>query len=170
MSIFRFFIAILLINSSLSAVIYLNEPPNFHPKIEIVGCFLEYKDEILLLHRQNNKTHGNTWAIPGGKVEKGETPLQAVIREASEETQFDLTKQKITYLGKVFINDTKIDFIYHMFQCHPIEDPGSVKISFIEHKGFTWVTPKDALKMNLMPDEDPCIRLIYGDCLEKKLE
>lgn len=45
-------------------------------------------------------------------------------------------------------------------------NPGDVKIRFAEHKGFTWVTAQDALLMNLMPDEDDCIKLIYPDVMK----
>ncbi len=48
-----------------------------------------------------------------------------------------------------------------MMRSKPTEHPGNVKIHFDSHKGFTWVTAADALKMDLMSDEDPCIRLIY---------
>jgi hypothetical protein len=44
----------------------------------------------------------------------------------------------------------------------PIDHPGDVKINFKEHKGFTWVTPKDALKMDLITDEDICIEICFG--------
>ena len=48
-----------------------------------------------------------------------------------------------------------------MFRTKLQGDPGAVKIDFNEHKGFTWVTPSDALKMDLLKDEDSCIKLIY---------
>jgi 8-oxo-dGTP pyrophosphatase MutT (NUDIX family) len=141
--------------------IYLEKPNDFHPKIEVVGCFLEYEDKILLLHRQDHSSQGNLWGIPGGKLEALETPLNTAIRETFEETGFDISKQQIIDLGSVYIKYPNFDYIYHMIKCKPIEHPGNVKITFNEHKGFTWVTPKDALKMNLMLDEDACIELIY---------
>lgn len=145
----------------LNGAIYLEKPNNFNPKIEVVGCFLEYEDKILLLHRQEHTSQGNLWGIPGGKLEKLETPLNAAIRETLEETGFDILKQPISDLGKVYIKYPTFDYIYYMIKCKPVELPGSVKITFNEHKGFTWVTPDDALKMNLMLDEDDCIKLIY---------
>lgn len=60
------------------------------------------------------------------------------------------------------IKEQKLDLIYHMVRCKDLENPQDVKIHFIEHKGFTWVTPQDALTMHLMPDEDACIALVYG--------
>jgi 8-oxo-dGTP diphosphatase len=155
-------LALLIVFPSIAySKIYLDEPSDFDPKIEVVGCFLEFQDQILLLHRQDNKSQGNLWGIPGGKLEKNESPIEAAIRETMEETGFDLSKQEITYLGKVYIKYPNFDYIYHMIKTCPTEHPGDVIITFNEHKGFTWVTPQDALQMHLMLDEDDCIKLIY---------
>lgn len=155
------FIFILLVPFLLNGTVYLEKPLEFLPKIEVVGCFLEHDDQILLLHRQDHVSQGNLWGIPGGKLEKGETPIEAAKRETLEETGFDISKQSIVYLGHVYIKYPNFDYIYHMIKCQPTEHPGNVKINFKEHKGFTWVTPQDALKMHLMLDEDTCIKLIY---------
>jgi len=58
---------------------------NFHPSIEVAGCYCEYEDKILLLKRTPHKHQGDTWGIPGGKLDEGETPQIAVIREVFEE-------------------------------------------------------------------------------------
>ena len=124
----------------LNGTIYIEKPNEFNPKIEIIGCFLEYGDKILLLHRQDHTSQGNLWGIPGGKLEKSETPVNAAIRETMEETGFDISKQNIIDLGKVYIKYPKFDYIYHMIKCRPTELPGNVKITFKEHKGFTYLT------------------------------
>lgn len=153
---------ILLLTANLSAEIYLTPTPQFKPKIEIAAVFIENDGLILLLHRQKNKSQGNKWGIPGGKVDKGETPLAAAIREIHEETGYDISKQLVENLGTVYIEYNEKDhFVYHMFRTQLKDHPGAVKIDYHEHKGFTWVTPEDALKMDLLQDEDPCFRLIY---------
>ncbi len=154
----------LLLVSSLSASVYLEKPADFNPKAEIVGCcYLHYQDKILLLHRQDFKSEGNRWGIPGGKLNKSEPLIEAIIREVFEETGYHLEREKVHHIGKLYIKVPNFDFEYHMIQYQlPIEHPGDVKINFKEHKGFTWVTPKDALKMNLMTDEDICIEICFG--------
>lgn len=76
-----FFLILLLLKAKISATVYLEPRPQFNPKVEIAAIYIEYNDQILILHRQNNKSEGNKWGIPGGKVAKNETPLQAIIRE-----------------------------------------------------------------------------------------
>ena len=50
--------------------VFFEEPQDFHPKCVVVGCFLEYQDKILLLHRQDHTCFGNQWGVPGGKLRK----------------------------------------------------------------------------------------------------
>jgi 8-oxo-dGTP diphosphatase len=42
-------------------------------------------DELLLQHRAAWSHEGGTWAVPGGALDVGETPLQGALREAAEE-------------------------------------------------------------------------------------
>lgn len=163
---FTFIISTIL--CTLNAGIYLEKPADFNQKAERVGCcFLHYQDKILLLHRQDSKAEGNRWGIPGGKLNKGEPLIEAIVREVFEETGFQLDREKIHYIGKVYIKVPNFDFEYHMIDYLPmVESPGDVKINFQEHKGFTWVTPEDALKMNLITDEDTCFEIVFG--LERK--
>lgn len=141
---------------------YLQPTKQFRPKVEVAAVYIEHEHRICLLHRQEGKSQGNKWGIPGGKVNKDETPLQAAIREVKEETGYDISNQRIEHVGTVYIEYDEINhFIYHMFRTELKGDPANVRIHFKEHKGFTWVTPADGLMMDLMQDEDPCFRLVY---------
>lgn len=54
------------------------------------GIFIIKKDgNLLVCHPTNHKA--DFWSIPKGKVEEGETMLEAAIRETYEETNLDLT-------------------------------------------------------------------------------
>ncbi|MBU1201147.1 MAG: NUDIX domain-containing protein [Nanoarchaeota archaeon] len=53
---------------------------------ELAGCRIEKDGKTLLLHRIKH----NYWELPGGKIDLGETPIQAAIRETKEETGCDV--------------------------------------------------------------------------------
>ena len=48
---------------------------------------------ILLLKRASDGSHPNEWALPGGKLEHGETPRQAAIRECYEESGVEIQSE-----------------------------------------------------------------------------
>ncbi len=158
------YLHLFLLSVSLHAGVYLEKPEHFHPKAAVVGCcYLHYQDKILLLHRQDGKSEGNRWGIPGGKLANGEDLLSLVMREVFEETGLLLDKEKLHYIGKLYIRAQNFDFEYHMLDyLEPIKNPGDIKINFREHKGFTWVTPKESLKMDLISDEGTCFSIVFG--------
>lgn len=56
------------------------------PTIEVVGCVLVRGDEVLLEYRPATaRCYASQWDTPGGHIEAGETPQQAIVRELGEE-------------------------------------------------------------------------------------
>jgi 8-oxo-dGTP diphosphatase len=56
-------------------------PPLARPRIAAGALFVDVQDRVLLVQ----PTYKDSWDIPGGYVEPGESPLQACIREVREE-------------------------------------------------------------------------------------
>lgn len=139
-------------------MLYREQPENFTPKFEVVSCFVEYKDEILLLLRQDHSSEPNTYGVPAGKVDAGETIYEAMKREGKEETQIDLSDAK--YFDKFYVRYPDYDFIYHIYSKNFTIKP-DVKINNNEHKSYTRKTPKEALEIDLIRDLDECIKLFY---------
>ena len=54
----------------------------------------------LLQKRQPGKRHAGLWEFPGGKVERGETPLAALIRELNEELTITLSADGHVAIGQ----------------------------------------------------------------------
>jgi 8-oxo-dGTP diphosphatase len=60
-------------------------PSQSSSPIPVVCAVIEHDDRVLLAQRPSNKHLALKWEFPGGKVEKGETPEAALLREIMEE-------------------------------------------------------------------------------------
>lgn len=65
------------------------EPPVGDRLRLVVAGLLRKGDRILIAQRRHNDSHALKWEFPGGKVEKGESPEQALRRELNEELSID---------------------------------------------------------------------------------
>lgn len=88
----------------------------------------------LYLMRFDTK-HPQCWGLPGGKLESGETMLDAMQRECSEELGFMPDYLRLMPLEKF----TTVDqgFAYHTFFCSVAEE--FTPILNNEHVGYAWV-------------------------------
>jgi 8-oxo-dGTP diphosphatase len=53
--------------------------------INVAAAVIEREGKILIGQRKRGDSHGLRWEFPGGKVERGESPAQALVRELREE-------------------------------------------------------------------------------------
>jgi 8-oxo-dGTP diphosphatase len=60
-------------------------------RIMVVAAVIEREGKLLIGQRKNGGRHALKWEFPGGKVERGETPRQALERELSEELDIRAT-------------------------------------------------------------------------------
>lgn len=137
------------------------EIENFNKKFDVVSVFIEHKGEILLLHRQDYKPQGNTWSVVAGKVGNGEDLLDALIREVHEEIGLKVNKQDCKYFDVYYVRHPGYDFKYHVYHLLLNEKP-ILCVNIDENKDHRWMTPQDALNINLIQDEDLSIKWFYN--------
>ena len=148
----------------MKCLIFKEPPADFHPRVEAAGCFCEWQDQILMLKRAPHSPQGRAWCSPGGKIEKGETPRDAVIREIREEVGLDIDNKKLQELGKLFARLPHLDYVFHVFRI-PFSIQPRVQIAADEHVEYKWVTFADALKLPLVAGGDEILKYF----LEKTL-
>ena len=66
------------------------------------------EDESILLIKRGREPAKGLWAIPGGKVEFGETLREAAIREAKEETGLEVEVGETVWVGERMSDDLHI--------------------------------------------------------------
>ncbi len=80
----------------------------FRPNIKGVKCVIEYNDTILMVLNNYGKRR---WTLPGGRIEKNETPSDAVRREVKEEV--GIIVSEVRSLGEFLSTlEYKRDYIY----------------------------------------------------------
>ncbi len=139
--------------------LYDAEPADFTPKFHATGVYLEVRDEILLLHRHPAKPEGGTWCVAGGKVDAGETPKQAALRETREE--IGVTLEHLVHIGTYYVRYPTYAFIYSVFRA-PLKKKPHITLKHDEHTEFQWMTPRHALAMPLIEDEDEVLKRAYS--------
>lgn len=74
--------------------------------VQVVAAILERDGQVLIGQRRPGQAHPLKWEFPGGKIEAGEAPDQALARELREELDLkvlassEITRYFYTYPGK----------------------------------------------------------------------
>jgi 8-oxo-dGTP diphosphatase len=74
--------------------------------VQVVAAILERDGNVLIGRRKPEQSHPLKWEFPGGKVEPGETPEQALARELEEELSIrdaagtEIARYEYQYPGK----------------------------------------------------------------------
>ena len=72
----------------------------------VAVALLEQDGKVLICRRRNDQAHAGKWEFPGGKVEPGEAPGQALVRELNEELDIlaesfqEVCRYEYAYPGK----------------------------------------------------------------------
>ena len=95
---------------------------------------------LLLLRPKIARWAPFKWGFPGGKIEEGETPEEAAVRETKEETDLDVVKLKPL--------DLKVDKPIATYYTR--EYTGKVQIDY-EHDDWVWVSRETIGRYPLAP-------------------
>lgn len=123
----------------------LKSDSNESKQIEVVAAIIEKDGKILICRRAENKTRALKWEFPGGKIEPGETPEQAVLRECREELDVGLCVKG--EFMRVLHSYPDIEIQLTVFRTAIIgSDPRC-----IEHKEIRFVYPSELADFELCP-------------------
>ena len=118
------------------------------------------KDKKVFAAQRGNK--GETkfkWEFPGGKIESGETPEQALARELKEELSIDV---KVYELITSIVDEYETQILHiDTYRCELIG--GTPTLS--EHINMAWSTKDELDKLTFSPADDPTLAKIKKDYL-----
>jgi 8-oxo-dGTP diphosphatase len=122
--------------------------------IHVVGAVITEDGKILCAQRGQTKTLAYKWEFPGGKIDEGETPQEALEREITEEMCC-----KVAVGEQVEHTVYEYDFgIVHLttFYCKLVDGEPILT----EHASIKWLAPNELKNLDWAPADIPATRII----------
>ena len=115
---------------------------------------------VLIAQRPAGKSMAGLWEFPGGKVETGETPEQALIRELQEELAVETVESCLAPFS--FASYAYEDFylLMPLYVCRKWEG----RVTPVEGQILKWVMPMQLKDYPMLPADKPLIAMLR-DCL-----
>ena len=114
------------------------------------------EEKVLITRRPENKIHAGLWEFPGGKVDPGESPEEALCREIREELDVEI---QVTGIFEVaFYRYDWGPVLILAYSCQLLTNDLR-NIGVAEHR---WVHPQDLSSFSILPADQPFITRLNG--------
>ncbi|MCV2876093.1 8-oxo-dGTP diphosphatase MutT [Rhodobacteraceae bacterium XHP0102] len=120
------------------------------------AALIDGEGRVLLAQRPAGKSMAGLWEFPGGKVEEGETPESALIRELHEELGIETWQSCLAPLCFASHSYEKFHLLMPLFACRKW---GGIPQSR-EGQALKWVRAKDLRDYPMPPADIPLIPIL----------
>lgn len=120
------------------------------------AALIDVDGRVLLTQRPEGKSMAGLWEFPGGKIEDGETPEQALIRELQEELGINTWSSCLAPL--TFASHSYEDFhlLMPLFACRKWEGIPQGK----EGQNLKWVRANQLRDYPMPPADEPIVPIL----------
>ena len=93
---------------------------------------------------KQESTYPEYWDIPGGLVEYGELPKDAVVRETKEEVGLNIIPTKVVHEDSNFDKDKDLVFVRLVYLCEMDDEIDNIKLQVNEHSEYRFIDSLNA--------------------------
>jgi len=127
------------------------------PIILVVACALVDTDRrILMAQRPVGKSMAGLWEYPGGKVEHGETPEEALIRELKEELSINVSESCLAPLSFASHRYEAFHLLMPLYVCRKWEG----FVAPAEGQKIGWFSLNELAQLDMPPADAPLTAMI----------
>ena len=128
---------------------------NFPTTIAVVAAALVAPDgRVLLQQRLPHKHHGGLWEFPGGKIEAGETPESALVRELDEELAITIDPDDLSFLARA--GGDEHGLVISLYICRRWHG----EMRNLDAAALRWVLPGEAADLPMPPLDVPLAKAL----------
>ncbi|PWC29763.1 bifunctional GNAT family N-acetyltransferase/(deoxy)nucleoside triphosphate pyrophosphohydrolase [Teichococcus aestuarii] len=132
-------------------------PPDAKPMLLVAACALVDPDgRVLLARRPEGKPMAGLWEFPGGKLDPGETPEQALIRELKEELDIDVSAACLAPFTFASHDAGRFHLLMPLYLCRRWEGTVTAR----EGQALAWVKPQKLSDYAMPPADRPLVALL----------
>lgn len=124
--------------------------------VEVVAAIIYDKDKIFATQRGYGEFKDG-WEFPGGKIEQGETPEKALVREIKEELDTEIAVGDLVDI--VEYDYPNFHLTMHCFKCTII----SGNLVLKEHEAAKWLTKKQLNSVDWLPADKGLIEKLMDE-------
>ena len=127
--------------------------------IQVVALAMQsMEDGSYLLARRGPKESGaGHWEFPGGKIEPGETQIQALVREIKEELSYDVLPESLQFVGENLHKYPARDIVIYLWKLRVVQRP---KFQLVDHDLTAWYQVPELAEIDLSPGDKAFISLL----------
>ncbi|MBF0787363.1 MULTISPECIES: (deoxy)nucleoside triphosphate pyrophosphohydrolase [unclassified Streptococcus] len=122
--------------------------------INVVAAAILKDGKYFCAQRPEGKLLAGFWEFPGGKLEQGESPEEALVREIKEEFNADIDVVN-------YINEASYDYEFGTVVMKTFEATLlSNRLTLLEHQDSKWLEPHNLHTLNWAPVDRPAVNLL----------
>lgn len=126
--------------------------------IEVVAAIISDEQGQIFTTQRGYGEWKDWWEFPGGKMEAGETPQQALRREIHEELDAEIEIGPL--LRTIDYDYPDFHLTMHCFRCTLATD----RLTLLEHEAAKWLAPSELHSVRWLPADEQIIDILstYG--------